>query len=114
MSAVDIDKLKEQGRRFASGFTTGPKTVPIGAVVGIFVMMFMFTKWAGQPDYSPLFTDLDSKAAGEVTQALDSAGVKYKLTDGGATVMVPKANLYQTRADLSTKGVPEASSDGWS
>jgi flagellar M-ring protein FliF len=114
MSAIDVDKLKEQGRRFASGFTTGQKTVTIAAIVGVFVAMFMFTKWAGRPDYAPLFTDLDSKAAGEVTQALDSEGVSYKLTDGGATVMVPKGDLYQTRADLSTKGVPQASTDGWS
>jgi flagellar M-ring protein FliF len=114
MGLLDVDKLKEQGKRFSDGFTTGQKTVTIGAVVFVFLAMFMFTKWAGKPDYAPLFTDLDSKSAGEVTQALDSAGVSYKLTDGGSTVEVPRANLYKTRADLSTKGVPEASSDGWS
>jgi flagellar M-ring protein FliF len=114
MAAVDVDKLKEQGRRFASGFTTGQKTVTIAAVVGVFLAMFVFTKWAGKPQYAPLFTNLDSKATGEVTQALDSKGVSYQLTDGGSTVMVPKANLYKTRADLSTQGVPAASSDGWS
>jgi flagellar M-ring protein FliF len=114
MSVVDVNKLKEQGKRFSDGFTPGQKTVTIGAVIFVFLAMFMFTKWAGKPDYAPLFTDLDNKSAGEVTQALDSAGVSYKLTDGGATVMVPRANLYKTRADLSTKNIPEASSDGWS
>ena len=114
MGVLDVDKLKEQGRRFSSGFTAGQKTVTIAAVVGVFLAMFMFTKWAGKPDYAPLFTDLDNKAAGEVTQALDSQGVPYELTDGGSTVMVPKTALYKTRADLSTEGIPNASGDGWS
>src|SRR3954447_8940747 len=114
MAAVDVNKLKEQGRRFADGFTVGQKTVTVLAVVGVFVAMFMFTKWAGKPDYAPLFTELDSKAAGEVTQALDSQGISYKLTDGGGTVMVPKQAIYKTRADLSTKNIPKASTDGWS
>src|SRR5690349_17417144 len=114
MGVLDVDKLKEQGRRFASGFTAGQKAVTIAAVVGVFLAMFVFTKWQSKPQYAPLFTNLDSKATGEVTQALDSKGISYQLTDGGATVMVPKANLYKTRADLSTQGVPAASSDGWS
>jgi flagellar M-ring protein FliF len=114
MPVVDVNKLKEQGRRFAVGFTAGQKTVTVVAVAGVFLAMFMFTQWAGKPQYAPLFTDLTDKAAGEVTQALDTAGISYKLTDGGKTVMVPKANLYKTRADLSTKGVPNASGDGWS
>src|SRR3954447_21816238 len=114
MAAVDVNKLKEQGRRFADGFTVGQKTVTVLAVVGVFVAMFMFTKWAGKPDYAPLFTELDSKAAGEVTQALDSQGISYKLTDGGGTVMVPKQAIYKTRADLSTQNIPQAATDGWS
>jgi flagellar M-ring protein FliF len=114
MSIVDVDKLKDQGKRFASGFTAGQKAVTVAAVVGVFVAMFMFTKWAGKADYAPLFTDLDDKAAGEVTQALDSQGVPYELTDGGATVMVPRDKIYKTRADLSTEGIPNASTDGWS
>jgi flagellar M-ring protein FliF len=114
MPAIDVDKLKEQGKRFTSGFTAGQKAVTILAVVGVFAAMFMFTKWAGKPDYSPLFTDLDTKAAGEVTQALDSQGIPYELTDGGRTVMVPKDKIYKTRADLSTEGIPNATTDGWS
>src|SRR5689334_7310083 len=113
-SLLDVDKLKEQGRRFASGFTAGQKAVTIAAVVGVFLAMFMFTKWESKTQYAPLFTNLDSKAAGQVTQALDSKGVKWQLADGGGTVMVPKDTLYKTRADLSVQGVPESTSDGWS
>lgn len=114
MPVLDVNKLRDQGKRFASGFTTGQKAVSIAAVVGVFLAMFVFTKWAGKPQYAPLFTDLDSKAAGEVTQALDSQGINYQLTDGGRTVTVPRDKLYKTRADLSTQNIPQASTDGWS
>jgi flagellar M-ring protein FliF len=114
MASIDLSKLKEQGQRFANGFTTGQKAVTIAAVIGVFFAMFMFTKWENKTQYAPLFTNLDSKAAGQVTQALDSKGVKWQLADGGATVLVPKANLYKTRADLSVQGVPDSSTDSWS
>ena len=38
--------------------------------------------------------------------------VPYQLADGGATVLVPQANLYKARIDLATKGLP-ANSDGF-
>src|SRR4051812_11934299 len=114
MPLLDVDKLKDQGRRFANGFTPGQKAVSIAALVGVVLALFMFSKWENKTQYAPLFTNLDSKSAGEVTQALDSQGVSYQLTDGGGTVMVPKDAVYKTRADLSTKGVPKAESDGWS
>src|SRR3974377_836915 len=114
MASIDLEKLKEQGKRFANGFTTGQKAVTIAAVVGVFFAMFMFTKWENKTQYAPLFTNLDSKAAGQVTQALDSKGVKWQLPAGGGTVMVPKDTLYKTRADLSVQGVPASSTDSWS
>jgi flagellar M-ring protein FliF len=114
MAIIDVDKLKSSGRRFASDFTTGQKAVTIAAVVGVVLAMFMFSKWENKPTYAPLFTNLDSKSAGEVTQSLNSQGVKYKLTDGGATVMVSQNQVYQLRATMATKGVPSAQSDGWS
>ncbi|MCU1426183.1 MAG: flagellar M-ring protein FliF [Actinomycetia bacterium] len=114
MALVDLDKLKGQGRRFADGFTNGQKAVTIAAIVGVVMAMFMFSKWESKAVYAPLFTSLDSKSAGTVTQALDSKGIKYQLTDGGATVLVPKSQVYKVRADLSTQNIPAASSDGWS
>jgi len=39
-----------------------------------------FTKWAGTPTWTPLYSGLSSKDAGDVTAQLDSQGIKYKVS----------------------------------
>ncbi len=112
MALVDVDRLKQSGQKFVSGFTPGQKVMSVLGIAGLVVAMFMFTKWSTKPNYAPLFSNLSSKDAGDITKALDGMGVPYQLTDGGQTVMVPQSTLYKTRVDLSSKGLP-ANSDGY-
>ena len=57
-------------------------------------------------------SNLSAEDAGSITNALSGMNVPYQLADGGATVLVPQANLYKARIDLATKGLP-ANSDGF-
>ena len=109
MASIDLSKLKEQGQRFANGFTTGQKAVTIAAVIGVFLAMFMFTKWENKTQYAPLFTNLDSKAAGQVTQALDAVLMTATTREwvdrlGGN---VPIAPVYDVRQALENPLVAE-------
>src|SRR5215470_2344883 len=97
MPVVDVDRLKEQGRRFADGFTPGQKAMTILGVVAVVLAGMAFMHWASSPNYVPLYTGLSSQDAGAVTQALDSQGVKYKLTGGGGTILVAQPDVYKTR-----------------
>src|SRR3954451_12069687 len=112
MALLDVDRLKQGGQKFVTGFTPGQKVMSVLGIAGLAVAMFMFTKWSSKPNYSPLFSNLSSKDAGDSTKALDGMHVPYQLTDGGGTVMVPQQQLYKTRVDLSAKGLP-ANSDGY-
>jgi flagellar M-ring protein FliF len=112
MALVDVDRLKQGGQKFVSGFTPGQKVMSVLGIVGLVAGMYMFTKWSAKPTYAPLFSNLSSKDAGDITKALDGMKVPYQLTDGGSTVMVPQSSLYKTRVDLSSKGLP-ANSDGY-
>ena len=106
MPVVDVDRLKEQGRRFVDGFTPGQKAMTILGVVAVVLAGMMFMKWASTPEYAPLYTGLSSQDAGSVTQQLDSDGVKYKLAGGGGTILVAKPDVYKVRVSLSAKGLP--------
>jgi flagellar M-ring protein FliF len=112
MPLVDVDRIKQGGQKFVAGFTPGQKVMSVLGIVGVAGAMFMFTKWSSNPNYAPLFSNLSAKDAGDITNSLSSMKVPYKLTDGGATVEVPQAQLYKTRVDLSAKGLP-ANSDGY-
>src|SRR4051812_19158512 len=112
MPLVDVDRLRQGGQKFVSGFTPGQKVVSVLGIAGLAVAMFMFTKWSSKPNYSPLFSNLSAKDAGDITKALDGMKVPYQLTDGGGTITVPQSNVYKARVDLSSKGLP-GNSDGY-
>ena len=111
MSAIDMDRIRDQGKRFVDGFTPGQKAMTILGVVAIVLAGMAFSKWSSTTDYAPLYTNLSGADAGKVTSALDSAGVKWKLADGGASVLVPSDQVYKQRVALSAKGLP-GSKDG--
>src|SRR4051794_3267227 len=111
MSAIDMDRIKEQGRRFVDGFTPGQKAMTILGVVAVVLGGMTFMKWAATPNYAPLYTGLSGQDAGNVTQQLDSMNVKYKLTGGGGTIMVAQPDVYKTRVSLSAKGLPAGGGD---
>lgn len=106
MPVVDVQRLKDHGKRFVDGFTPGQKAMTILGVVAVVLAGSVFMKWASTPSYAPLFTGLSSQDAGAVTQQLQSQGIKYKVTQGGATIMVPQQMVDQTRISLSAKGIP--------
>ncbi len=106
MPVVDVDRLKQQGKRFVDGFTPGQKAMTILGVIAVVLAGMTFMKWASKPDYAPLYTGLSSTDAGAVTTALDAQHVKYKIEGGGGTIMVPRQAVDKTRIDLSAKNIP--------
>ena len=112
MPIVDMERLKRSGQRFANGFSPGQKVISVLAIAGLGFALFTFTKWAATTDYAPLYSNLDSSDASDITAELDARGVSYELSNGGATILVPRADVYQTRIDLSAKGMPNGG-DGY-
>ena len=106
MPVVDVDRLKEQGRRFVDGFTPGQKAMTILGVIAVVLAGMTFMKWAATPNYAPLYTGLSSEDAGAVTAAARRAGVKYKIAGGGGTILVSQQDVYKTPYRPQRKGIP--------
>jgi flagellar M-ring protein FliF len=113
MAALDITTARRRVATVWSGFTSGQKTTLGLAIVAVVLGGYMFTKWAAQPTWTPLYGNLSATDAGSVTSELKSKGVQYKLADSGATVMVPQAQVYQLRLDMSAKNLPTGGSQGY-
>ncbi len=65
--------------------------------------------WYGsKPEYVPLYTNLETKDAGDVVNSLKEAGVPYELTEDkkGATIFVPVTQVHNLRLDLAAAGLP--------
>ena len=101
-------------QRTFSAFNPGQKVVAVLGTGALLLAGVLVFRWVSQPDYAPLFSNLSSTDASAVIEQLDTTGVEYKITNGGATVMVPKNDVYKTRISLSGEGLPSGSDGGYS
>lgn len=111
------DVLTRSAGRWSStfrAFTTGQKVVAVIGTGALLLGGFMVFRWASAPSYAPLFSQLSSADASAVVEELEVQGVPYELADGGATVMVPRDVLYDTRISLSGEGLPGSGEGGYS
>ncbi|RJK92817.1 flagellar basal-body MS-ring/collar protein FliF [Vallicoccus soli] len=95
------------------GFTPGQKAVTALALVAIVVGGLLFSRWAGQPTYAPLFTGLAGEDASAIVEELNAAGTPYQLEDGGSTILVPRETVYDTRIAMSGQGLPAGEATGY-
>ena len=55
-----------------------------------------------------LYSNLDLKEAGSITQALDQGNIKYEVKGDGSTILVPRDQVASTRGSLSARRVSAA------
>ena len=72
------------------------------ATIGVIAYIVMS---AGGAAYTPAFTNLDARSAGDLQSALAGAGIATKLSDGGATVLVPSSKVNEARVAAGKAGV---------
>ena len=79
-----------------------------GAVAaGVAVMLW----WQG-PDWSLLYGNLSARDSGEVAQALQTAGIKYRMNETTGALMVPAEKVHEARLQLASQGLPASSNSG--
>jgi flagellar M-ring protein FliF len=97
-----------------STITLGQKVVIGLLALGLILGGFFFFRWVTAPTYAPLFSNLAASDASAIVDELNSEGVAYQLTDGGATIMVPNSQVYNLRLTMSGKGLPAGQDTGYS
>ena len=106
-----VDRL----RATISQFSAAQKTLSIIGITGLILGGLALYSWVSKPTMSPLFANLSATDASAIVDQLNSSGVQYELTDGGATILVPNKDLYPTRMSVAAAGLPaDAEGDGYS
>lgn len=82
----------------------------IGSVAGIIFV----SKWANQPDYAVLYSDLQSADAGAIVEKLKAQKIKYEVRADGTTVAVsPPDAVQELRMSLAAEGLPKRGTVGY-
>ncbi|HXQ61630.1 MAG TPA: flagellar basal-body MS-ring/collar protein FliF [Acidimicrobiales bacterium] len=112
--STELTRARDGLKRFASEFTSGQKAVTVAAAIAVVAGAFAFMSYSARPNYTPLFTNLQSSDAANITTKLISDKVPYQLSDGGTTVLVPASDVDQERLSLAQAGLPATSTVGLS
>lgn len=105
--------FRNKANSMLAGFSPGQRVVVGIAVVTLVVGGIFFAQWASKPNMVPLFSNLSSDDAASITSKLQSSHVSYKLADGGNTIMVAQSQVYQTRLDMASAGLPNGGNSGY-
>lgn len=97
--------LQERITQFVRSLPVAHRVVIGVAAAGLLMATFVFFNWVSTPTYTVLYAGMDERDVSAVITQLESDGVPYKLDNGGRTVMVPKAQLFDTRARLAGQGI---------
>lgn len=80
------------------------KVLAILAVVGVLTALIVLSQIVFKTPYAPLFTGLDPKDAGKISEELGKEKIPYRVTDQGKTIEVPENAVYETRIKLASSG----------
>src|SRR5437868_3279494 len=82
----------------------------IGAVVAGTVALGW---WVQRPQYRVLFANLGASDAGGVIEYLKTEKIPFRVGEGGTSVEVPAAQVYETRLALAGRGMPQGGGVGF-
>lgn len=85
--------------------TAVQRFILVGLVTAGLGVVGLLVTYYHTPEYKPLYVHLESRDAAAVTQKLKEIKIPYRLSDEGSTILVPAANLYQTRLEMASAGV---------
>ncbi|MCL6477617.1 MAG: flagellar M-ring protein FliF [Peptococcaceae bacterium] len=89
------------------------KGIAVLAATGVLVSLVILGQVLFGTTYAPLFTGLDPKDAGKISEELKKEKIPYKITNQGKTIEVPEKQVYETRIKLASSGALYSSGVGF-
>ncbi len=82
--------------------------IALSVAIGVAVVL-----WSRTPSYSMLFANLAQKDASEIMEALQQAGVDYRVDESSGALLVPTSSLREVRLKLAAQGLPRTTPSGY-
>ncbi|MBO8126743.1 MAG: flagellar M-ring protein FliF, partial [Firmicutes bacterium] len=108
-----VKKISPKAAELWEKLSPGRRMAFLAGVALLIGSLILITSIVQKGNFSPLFTDLDSRDAGEIIEALKEDKIPYRLTDGGSTILVPEDLVYETRLKLASAGMPRGGTVGF-
>lgn len=87
------------------------RVIVAGASVAVMVAVLGLARMASAPNMALLYAGLESSAAGDVVQSLESRGIAYDIR--GGSIFVPETERDALRLTLASEGLPANNNQGY-
>ncbi|HHW65689.1 MAG TPA: flagellar M-ring protein FliF [Rhodocyclaceae bacterium] len=85
-----------------------------GAAVALAIALLVgVLMWNRAPEYAVLFSNLDERDGGQIIAALAQQNVPYRMSANGTAILVPQAQVHETRLRLAADGLPKGGLAGF-
>ncbi|MGE5573931.1 MAG: flagellar basal-body MS-ring/collar protein FliF [Bacteroidota bacterium] len=112
MAAIGQD-LGRRTRSLWDQMTSSQKLMVLLAIaLGVVAMVLLLSR-TGKTEMVPLYTGLSAGDAADIVAKLREMRIPYEISDGGATIRVPFDNVYETRMNLASQGLPSGGTVGF-
>lgn len=87
----------------------------LGSAVVLLLAIVVSMSMAGRvkDDYRVLFSNVSERDGAAIIAALQQQNVPYRFTEGGGAILVPGAQVHETRLRLAGQGLPKGGSVGF-
>ena len=85
-------------------YTLAQRSVIVTLFIGMLSAIIALVVWANRPEYELLFTDIDPSTASKMVGDLKSQKVKYRLENGGKTILIPTESVSEWRLKFTEQG----------
>lgn len=91
----------------------GRRVLVLGAGLVAVVAVLLIASFGTGPAWVPVMGSVPIEKMGEVTSALQEAGIEHRLTAGGSRVEVAESELARARVELASRGLPGEGGPGF-
>ena len=103
-------EMRDQLQKLWDRFPPRQRWIILGSALLLFITVLGTSYWYGsKPKFVPLFTDMETKDAGDVAARLQELKVPYEIMGNGTSIGVAEKDVYKTRLELARQGLPRGS-----
>ena len=108
-----FNDVVDQSKQFWASRNSKQKAFLLGGVAATVVLVAVFARLIGTPDYKPLFTGLEAEDAQTLSTQLDAEGIPHQTSTDGKTISVPANQLDAARLKTASQGTPHSGRMGF-
>lgn len=108
-----MSNISDTFKQFFAPLNTAQRTLFVGMVTAVVLIMGLLFYWALKPDYTLLFGSLQPDTAQQVVERLEEEGVNYKIEENGSAILVPSAEVHQMRMKLASVSSSDSDVQGY-